>query len=155
MFGNKKIMELEEEIRSIRNYATGLERKLEDKSIESAYSKREFDIKIAEAKQTLTSEYMGRLNQLKQEASNFEKEKALAVESAKNEIRLELTKACIESDLKRVEAETALRTYEKVDTKTEKENLQKNFQTLLGGVVDSMKPPVSNTTVNNVIPEKK
>lgn len=76
-----------------------------------------------------------------QKASLASRESAIKVEETKNEIRKEMQKALIESDLKRVEAIAKLETYEKLDTKTEREAIRQMLDKAIAGL--SARPIVS------------
>lgn len=65
---------------------------------------------------------------------HLKREQDLLIEAARNEIRKDLHKALLESDLKRVKAESALATYEKMDTKDERKAVQKMLETAITGL---------------------
>lgn len=78
--------------------------------------------------------FKDKIRQLELDAKYEAKIKALDIESAKNEIRKEMQKSLIESDLKRVKAEASLATYEKMDTKTERLHIQKMLDKAIEGL---------------------
>lgn len=79
-----------------------------------------------------------RADGLKRENDELEKEldriKEWEMEKAKHEVRKEMEKALIESDLKRTEAVAKLNTYIDMDTKDEK----KHIQAMLEKAIDAL-----------------
>jgi len=81
------------------------------------------------------------LKQLRLEAEKFEwktevqKEKfELDIEEAKNDIRKEMQQSLITSDLLRVEAVAKLTAYESMDTKADKEHINKMLEKAIDGL---------------------
>jgi len=61
---------------------------------------------------------------LRDESDIRKRQNALSIEEAKNEIRKEMQKRLIESDLLRTEAVAKLDTYEKMDTKDDRKHMR-------------------------------
>ena len=74
-----------------------------------------------------------------QEIEHLKAMNAVKVEEARNEIRKELTKACIEADLKMTEAKAKLETYEKFDVKNDRKQLEEMLTKTLDGVISALK----------------
>ena len=74
------------------------------------------------------------VSQLKADARYEVKVKDLDIEKAKADLRKEMQKSLIESDLKRVKAEASLETYEKMDTKAERKHIQNMLEKAIEGL---------------------
>lgn len=112
MFGNEKIVEL-------RDTITELQESL-------AIEKRNRANEASACKE--------KVMKLEQDIIFNNRMKMLEIEEAKNEIRRELMKDAIEADQKRIKAESALATYEKLDTKEERKHIQEMLQKAIEGL---------------------
>lgn len=94
------------------------------------------------------SKYQQDIFKLQQNLENAQKEKDLAVELAKNEIRKEMQEKLITSDVTRERAVAKLEAYEKIDPKDEfasiKRMLEENVKAMPKMVSDMMTALVSN-----------
>ena len=75
-----------------------------------------------------------RIDGLRKDIEFSKRTQNLAIEEARNTLRKEMQKSLIESDLKRVKAESALEAYEKMDTKTEREHQRKMLEKAIEGL---------------------
>ena len=82
-------------------------------------------LKKLEQAKSRAEELKAQVDELKKKLERLEE---WEMENAKHEVRKEMEKALIESDLKRVEAIAKLNTYIDMDTKDEKKHIQKMLE---------------------------
>lgn len=121
MFGNKKLVlrneELESEILKLKEEVAALKLSAKDEK-------------------TIHQQKIAELNNAISEMKKFESYK---LESAINEVKKKLSEDAFKSDCLRIKAESALEAYEKMDTKTDREELRKLLQSAVSGLVEGVK----------------
>ena len=92
-----------------------------------------------------------RIKVLEDALSVMKQECELAAQAEINVLRDEVQASLVESDMRRVAAETALETYLSIDNKTDKEQNAKLLETLVEGTVSALKKSgvVQNITTTN------
>jgi len=83
--------------------------------------------------------FQERIRELEFDKKCMERKRNLDIEEAKNTLRKDMEKALIESDLKRVEAVAKLEAYEKMDTKAERQHIQKMLEAAIAGLSSAQK----------------
>lgn len=79
--------------------------------------------------------------ELSNELSNLKREYELKTQEELNALRKSMEKALIESDIKREVAIARLEAYEKMDSKTDREQISKMLETALDGLVTAASKP--------------
>lgn len=81
-----------------------------------------------------TREYEERIREGRFDLECEKRRNELKIDEEKNKLRDAMKKDLIESDLKRVKAETALETYEKMDTKEDRDHNRKMLEKAIDGL---------------------
>lgn len=102
---------------------------------------RESNLNLEKRNAKLENDLASALKSCKEERELDTRKNALLIEEKLNTLRKEMQKSLTESDLKRVEAIAKLETYEKMDTKTERDAIRNMLEKAIAGL--SARPIIS------------